>query len=186
MGYDLKPAPTSLQALSPWAPLVLTSALRSSGSHSESRSSGHQGRQVGIVWAAGHGERRVRSSKGSRVWGSEAESGASASSPSPSALRSGSHIPRRQRPPQLQVMICGQVGGGVSLEEWAETNLHHLIPRPAPGCCWGSGDGRGVFAEGAVALELRWTGSSRVTRNLDLETRGNLGTTLERRACSSK
>lgn len=89
-------------------------------------------------------------------------------------------------PPTTTRDDLGPGGEGVSLEEWAETDLQHLIPRPAPGCCWGSGDGRGVFAEGAVALELRWTGSSRVTRSLDLETRGNLGTTLERRACSSK
>lgn len=37
-----------------------------------------------------------------------------------------------------------------------EAKIQHVIPRPAPNCCWGSGGGRGVFAEGAVALELLW------------------------------
>lgn len=32
--------------------------------------------------------------------------------------------------------------------------IQHVIPRPAPNCCWGSGGGRGVFAEGEVALQL--------------------------------
>ena len=41
-------------------------------------------------------------------------------------------------------------GRGGSREEWVET------PRPAPGRCQGHEGGRGMFAEGAVALELGW------------------------------
>lgn len=61
-----------------------------------------------------------------------------------------------------------------------EAEIQHVIPRPAPNCCWGSGGGRGVFAEGAVALRAALGGSANVTRSLDIEILGNLGTALER------
>lgn len=38
----------------------------------------------------------------------------------------------------------------------SEAETQHVIPGPTHSCRSGSGGGRGVFAEGALALELLW------------------------------